>query len=206
MASAPASSSPDSWPGSIRACGCCSASARACGLRAARCCGDCPRRALGFIETHLQFYVLRVLIGVAEGGLAPGIVLYLSQFADRTRARHHLHDAGAGHSGLGDHRRAAVGLAAGHGARPVRSPAGASCSWPRPCPRMLAGIRRAVLFSGHAGRGANSSSTDEQPLAAAPMPRGAPTRRDAMTGPCCASPSWRWRACCGSACCAVPMA
>ncbi len=43
--------------------------------------------ALGFIETHLQFYVLRVLIGVAEGGLAPGIVLYLSQFAgERERA------------------------------------------------------------------------------------------------------------------------
>ena len=43
--------------------------------------------ALGLIETHLQFYVLRVLIGVAEGGLAPGIVLYLSQFAgERERA------------------------------------------------------------------------------------------------------------------------
>jgi MFS family permease len=43
--------------------------------------------ALGFIDTHLQFYVLRVLIGVAEGGLAPGIVLYLSQFAgERERA------------------------------------------------------------------------------------------------------------------------
>ena len=43
--------------------------------------------AMGFIETHLQFYVLRVLIGLAEGGLAPGIVLYLSQFAtERERA------------------------------------------------------------------------------------------------------------------------
>jgi ACS family tartrate transporter-like MFS transporter len=43
--------------------------------------------ALGFIETHLQFYILRALIGVAEGGLAPGIVLYLSQFAgERERA------------------------------------------------------------------------------------------------------------------------
>ena len=43
--------------------------------------------ALGFIQTHAQFYVLRVLIGVAEGGLAPGIVLYLSQFAtERERA------------------------------------------------------------------------------------------------------------------------
>lgn len=43
--------------------------------------------ALGFITTHAQFYVLRVLIGVAEGGLAPGIVLYLSQFAtERERA------------------------------------------------------------------------------------------------------------------------
>ena len=34
------------------------------------------------------FYLLRVLLGAAEGGLAPGIVFYLSQFAtDRERAR-----------------------------------------------------------------------------------------------------------------------
>lgn len=43
--------------------------------------------AMAFIETHAQFYALRVLIGIAEGGLAPGIVIYLSQFAtDRERA------------------------------------------------------------------------------------------------------------------------
>ena len=43
--------------------------------------------ALGFIDSHAQFYTLRVLIGLAEGGLAPGIVLYLSQFAtERERA------------------------------------------------------------------------------------------------------------------------
>ena len=43
---------------------------------------------MGFIETHTQFYVLRILIGFAEGGLAPGIVFYLSQFAtERERAR-----------------------------------------------------------------------------------------------------------------------
>jgi MFS transporter, ACS family, tartrate transporter len=43
--------------------------------------------AMAFIDTHAQFYALRVLIGVAEGGLAPGIVIYLSQFAtDRERA------------------------------------------------------------------------------------------------------------------------
>lgn len=43
--------------------------------------------ALGFIESFAQFCVLRVAIGVAEGGLAPGIVLYLSQFAtERERA------------------------------------------------------------------------------------------------------------------------
>ena len=42
---------------------------------------------LAFIETHWQFYTLRVLLGLAEGGLAPGIVLYLSQFAtERERA------------------------------------------------------------------------------------------------------------------------
>ena len=44
--------------------------------------------AMGFIHTPMQFYVLRVLIGLAEGGLAPGIVLYLSQFAtEGERAR-----------------------------------------------------------------------------------------------------------------------
>jgi MFS transporter, ACS family, tartrate transporter len=43
--------------------------------------------SLGFIEGHTQFYLLRVVIGIAEGGLAPGIVLYLSQFAtERERA------------------------------------------------------------------------------------------------------------------------
>ena len=42
---------------------------------------------MGFITDHTGFYVLRVLIGLAEGGLAPGIVFYLSQFAtERERA------------------------------------------------------------------------------------------------------------------------
>jgi MFS family permease len=42
---------------------------------------------MAFITSHTQFYVLRVLLGFAEGGLAPGIVLYLSQFAtERERA------------------------------------------------------------------------------------------------------------------------
>jgi MFS family permease len=43
--------------------------------------------AIAFIHDPTQFYVLRVVLGLAEGGLAPGIVLYLSQFAtDRERA------------------------------------------------------------------------------------------------------------------------
>jgi len=43
--------------------------------------------ATALIHTPAQFYVLRVLLGAAEGGLAPGIVIYLSQFAtDRARA------------------------------------------------------------------------------------------------------------------------
>jgi ACS family tartrate transporter-like MFS transporter len=42
---------------------------------------------MAFIHTPLQFYILRVVLGAAEGGLAPGIVLYLSQFAsERERA------------------------------------------------------------------------------------------------------------------------
>ncbi|MES2441343.1 MAG: MFS transporter [Pseudomonadota bacterium] len=43
--------------------------------------------AMAFITSHNEFYTLRVLLGFAEGGLAPGIVLYLSQFAtERERA------------------------------------------------------------------------------------------------------------------------
>ena len=43
--------------------------------------------AMAFIEGHAAFYLLRVLIGFAEGGLAPGIVFYLTQFAtERERA------------------------------------------------------------------------------------------------------------------------
>jgi ACS family tartrate transporter-like MFS transporter len=42
--------------------------------------------ALAFVHSPLQFYALRVVLGFAEGGLAPGIVLYLSQFAT-TRER-----------------------------------------------------------------------------------------------------------------------
>jgi len=47
----------------------------------------CCAAGIAFVHSPLQFYVLRVLLGFAEGGLAPGIVLYLSQFAtERERA------------------------------------------------------------------------------------------------------------------------
>jgi len=47
------------------------------------CCAAC----IAFVQIPLQFYALRVLLGFAEAGLAPGIVLYLSQFAtERERA------------------------------------------------------------------------------------------------------------------------
>jgi MFS family permease len=47
----------------------------------------CCAGALGLIHGIPEFYVLRILLGLAEGGLAPGIVLYLSQFAtERERA------------------------------------------------------------------------------------------------------------------------
>src|SRR5262245_38036229 len=43
--------------------------------------------AMAFISSPAEFYTLRILLGIAEGGLAPGIVLYLSQFAtERERA------------------------------------------------------------------------------------------------------------------------
>src|ERR1700689_2539824 len=47
----------------------------------------CCAAAIAFVQVPAQFYVLRILLGFAEGGLAPGIVLYLSQFAtERERA------------------------------------------------------------------------------------------------------------------------
>jgi ACS family tartrate transporter-like MFS transporter len=47
----------------------------------------CSAGAMAFIDSHLHFYILRALLGFAEGGLAPGIVIYLSQFAtERERA------------------------------------------------------------------------------------------------------------------------
>lgn len=42
---------------------------------------------IAFVHTPLELYALRIALGFAEGGLAPGIVLYLSQFAtERERA------------------------------------------------------------------------------------------------------------------------
>lgn len=47
----------------------------------------CCAGGMAFIDGRHSFYVLRVMLGFAEGGLAPGIVLYLSQFAtERERA------------------------------------------------------------------------------------------------------------------------
>jgi len=43
--------------------------------------------AMAVIHTPTQFYVLRIALGFVEGGLAPGIVLYLAQYAtERERA------------------------------------------------------------------------------------------------------------------------
>jgi MFS family permease len=43
--------------------------------------------SLAFVQSAHELYALRVIVGFAEGGLAPGIVLYLSQFAtERQRA------------------------------------------------------------------------------------------------------------------------
>ncbi len=48
----------------------------------ALCWGVCSA-GTAFVRTPLQFDVLRVIVGFAESGLAPGIVLYLSQFTTR---------------------------------------------------------------------------------------------------------------------------
>ncbi len=70
---------------------------------------------MAFIETHWQFYTLRVLLGLAEGGLAPGIVLYLRPVRDRARARYHLRHADDRDPAVDRHRRAAIELADEHG-------------------------------------------------------------------------------------------
>ncbi len=55
----------------------------ACAVVWALCAGG-----IAAVSTPLEFYALRLVLGFAEGGLAPGIVLYLSQFAtERQRAR-----------------------------------------------------------------------------------------------------------------------
>src|SRR5580698_1230625 len=47
----------------------------------------CCAAGIAFVRSPPEFYVLRVLLGFTEGGLAPGIVVYLSQFAtERERA------------------------------------------------------------------------------------------------------------------------
>ncbi|MCC7461227.1 MAG: MFS transporter [Gammaproteobacteria bacterium] len=43
----------------------------------------CSAAALGFAHSPGSFYLWRIVLGFAEGGLAPGIVLYLSQFASQ---------------------------------------------------------------------------------------------------------------------------
>ena len=55
----------------------------ACAVVWALCAGG-----IAAVSTPHEFYALRLVLGFAEGGLAPGIVLYLSQFAtERQRAR-----------------------------------------------------------------------------------------------------------------------
>jgi MFS transporter, ACS family, tartrate transporter len=43
---------------------------------------------MAFMTTETEFWILRIVLGLAEGGLAPGIVLYLSQWStEAERAR-----------------------------------------------------------------------------------------------------------------------
>ena len=81
----PASCLRDFWRVSIRACCCCSGSACIAGCRSARSRGRAWPPALACISQPWEFYLLRVLLGIAEGGLAPGIVVYLSQFISNRR-------------------------------------------------------------------------------------------------------------------------
>lgn len=47
----------------------------------------CCAAGIAFVHAPIEYYALRIMLGFAEGGLAPGIVLYLSQFVtERERA------------------------------------------------------------------------------------------------------------------------
>lgn len=65
--------------------------------------------AMAFMTTPMQFYVARILLGAAEAGFWPGIILYLTYWYPGARRAHHV-ALFAGDRRGGHHRRALVGL------------------------------------------------------------------------------------------------
>ena len=160
--------------------------------------------ALGLMQGHAAFYFLRVLVGIAEGGLAPGIVFYLSQFAtEQQRARTFTLPMlavpvsviiGAPLSGW------LLGL--GH---LLPLPAGDSCSWPKRFRHCCSDSRRCSGFRTLPPKPGGSTADERDWLAAK---RCAPRFDDPAQRlvAYCASHWSVSPAFCGSACCPDPTA
>ncbi len=66
--------------------------------------------AMAFMTTPAQFYTARILLGAAEAGFWPGIILYLTYVVSGGTARANHLALSAGDCGGEDHRRPVVGL------------------------------------------------------------------------------------------------
>ena len=105
-----------------------------------------------FITGETSFYVARVLLGLAEAGFFPGMVLYLTYWIPKTRSRESggaVHDGGADRD---DRRRAGFGRAPR--ARRLAGTPGLAVAVPHRGPaRRRAGHRDAVLPDRPSGAG-----------------------------------------------------
>ena len=102
--------------------------------------------ACAFVQGPMSFYVLRFLLGVAEAGLFPGVVLYLDLLvsAGTPRPRHrelHGREPACLHP-----RRSALGAASRHGRFRRISRAGSGSSSSRACPRAFSRLRCSSSF------------------------------------------------------------